>query len=86
MEIIWIRHIYSLQFYLQASIPHYLNPSDRKISSHNPFLEPSSKPAQVDMKGTFPLSFLSSANAISPFHKADSDLNWHRKLCPSVGV
>ena len=50
---IWIRRLYSPQFYLQASIPHYLNPSDRKISSHNPFLEPSSKPAQVDMKGTF---------------------------------
>ena len=40
---------------LQASFPHYLNPSDRKLSSQNPFLEPSSKPAQVDMKGTFPL-------------------------------
>ena len=40
---------------LQASFPHYLNPSDRKLSSQNPFLEPSSKPAQVDMKGTFSL-------------------------------
>ena len=40
---------------LQASFPHYLNPSDRKLSSQNPFLEPSSKPAQVDMKGTFPI-------------------------------
>ena len=40
---------------VQASFPHYLNPSDRKLSSQNPFLEPSSKPAQVDMKGTLTL-------------------------------
>jgi len=40
----------------KANFPHYFSPSDKHLTSQNPFLDPASKPALVDMKDVIVLN------------------------------